>query len=630
MTPETIATICKIVVQPTVNSFNLTARTMNHVLRHFLPGIFTCLSVVFLATLFSCEEEDIAQLEPGAVLGDPNSLYNQASNNPSLSTFLDAAEKGGFTLALREGEDILTVFAPSDEAFAAAGIDLSTLSQDDLERILNYHIISDSLSAAALVTERYQTNSGKFIDLAVDGGTVVIEPSTAAARVTTADISGPNGFIHIIDKVLTPPNELAKIVGDNANLSLLNEAIGRFPDLESTAESFDANLTVFAPTNAAFEAFLAQFPQYESLEDVPDQVLLTILQYHLVGEELFSGAVTGEIETLQGESIAAENIAPTLATTDINASNGVAHVINQVLIPPSISELVGTVLGTAYFDPEARFTTLVEAVDKAGLRSTLLTAGPFTVFAPTDDAFEAADFKLGDYDDNDPALQSVLLYHVVGGASVNAAGLTEGPLTMANEEPLYVNLNDAGSFVNASKIEITDIASGNGIIHAIDAPLMPPMGNNIVQTAVGNASFSILAEALTIAGLTDTLATAGPFTVFAPTDNAFKALFTDLGVDGIAELTAEQLQPILLYHVTNGRTFSFQINDGVQVPTLNSGTDFIINEQRFPQPDNEDEEPVPDVVEISIVQPGDDAELLSTNIVTTNGLIHVIDKVLLP
>ena len=85
------------------------------------------------------------------------------------------------------------------------GVDLSTLSQDDLERILNYHIIADSLPAAALMTERYQTNSGKFIDLTVDGGNVVIEPNVDAARVTTADISGSNGFIHIIDKVLTPP-----------------------------------------------------------------------------------------------------------------------------------------------------------------------------------------------------------------------------------------------------------------------------------------------------------------------------------------------------------------------------------------------------------------------------------------
>lgn len=603
---------------------------MNYLLRHFSLGTLVCLLAIFLLTLSSCEEEDIAQIDPGAVLGDPNSLYNQVQNNASLSTFLEAAEKGGFTLALREGEDILTVFAPSNEAFAAAGINLGNLNQSALERILNYHIITDSLPAAALMTERYQTNSGKFIDLVVDGGTVVIESNTDAAQVTTADISGTNGFIHVINKVLTPPDELARIVAGNADLSLLNEALGRFSDLRSTAERFDANLTVFAPTNAAFEDFLAQFPQYESLEDVPDQVLLSILQYHLVGEELFSGAVTGELETLQGENIVAANITPSLVTTDVNASNGVAHVINTVLVPPSVSELVGTVLGTAYFDPEARFTTLVEAVDKAGLRSTLLEAGPFTVFAPTDDAFEAADFKLGDYDDNDPALQSVLLYHVFSGSSVNAAGLAEGALTMANNEQLFVNLNGAGSFVNASQIAITDLVSDNGIVHAIDDPLMPPMGNNIVQRAVGNPSFSILAEALTIAGLTDTLATTGPFTVFAPTDDAFETLFTDLGVSGITELTVEQLRSILLYHVTSGRTFSSQINDGVQVPTLNPEANFIINEQRFPQPDTEEGEPTPDVVETTIVQPGNDAELLSTDIVSTNGLIHTIDKVLLP
>ena len=89
--------------------------------------------------------------------------------------------------------------------------------------------------------------------------------------------------------------------------------------------------------------------------------------------------------------------------------------------------------------------------------------------------------------------------------------------------------------------------------------------------------------------------TAGPCTVFAPTNDAFEALFADLGVEGIAELTAEQLRPILLYHVTNGRTFSFQINDGVQVPTLNPEAAFVINQQVFPQPPNEDEEPVSDV-----------------------------------
>jgi transforming growth factor-beta-induced protein len=581
------------------------------------------LLILCISLFFGCEEKDIAQIDPDQTLGDPNSLYNQALAVDELSTFLDAAVSAGLALDMREGDDNLTIFAPSNEAFSNAGIDLNTIDQTTLESVMTYHVIPDSLPSGLLTSGRYPTNSGKFISITTENG-VVIEPNNEAAEVINADIIGSNGVIHVINQLLIAPDELSQLVASNNDLSVLNQAIGRFPELVSAVEGLDSDLTVFAPTNAAFESFLSSFPQYSSLEDVPDHVLRTILEYHLVQGELFAAEVSGEINTLQGEALVATAVLEEVSTANVNASNGVAHVIDQVLVPPSVMQLAGSVLGAAYFDPEARFTTLVDAIELAGLRETLLTEGPFTIFAPTNDAFATSGIDLGAFSAEDPQLQALLLYHVITGSEVDAASLSEGPVTAANDADFYVNLTDMGNFVNASEIIVTDVQANNGIVHAIDQPLMPPPGT-VVETALSDGNFDILLRALEIAGLTETLNQEGPYTVFAPTDDAFEALLSELGVESIDNLTAAELQPILLYHVTDKRIFSFQVNEGVEIETLNTGEDFIINQTVFPQPDD-----APPLVEISIVQPGEDSELLSTDIVSTNGVIHVIDKVLLP
>ncbi len=583
----------------------------------------TLFLTVFAYLFYSCEEKEIAQIGADETLGNPNSLYNQALNEDQLSTFLDVAVVGGLALDLREGNDNLTVFAPSNDAFANAGIVLANLDQNEVERIMAYHVVPDSLPASQLMNSRYATASGKFVNINIDNG-VVLEPNNEAAQVIKADIIGSNGVIHIIDKVLIAPDELSQLVASSSDLSILNTAIGRFPELVSAVEGFESDFTVFAPNNTAFENFLASFPQYASLEDVPDHVLRTLLEYHLVEGELFSAEVSGNLATLQGEDIVASAVLNNVTDANLNASNGVAHVINEVLVPPSVAELVGTVLGPAYFDPEARFTSLVEAVDQAGLRETLLTDGPFTVFAPTNDAFEAAGFDLGNFESEDPELQSILLYHVIAGAEVDAASLTEGAITSANESNFYINLTDMANYINASEIVVADIQADNGIVHVIDKPLMPPPGT-VVETALANGDFSILLQALEIVGLTETLNQDGPYTVFAPTDEAFGDLLEALELESIDDLSEAQLRPILLYHVIDSRIFSFQVNEGVEIATLNPDEDFIINQTLFPQPDGE-----PPLVEINIVQPGEDSELLSTDIVSTNGVIHVIDKVLLP
>lgn len=134
---------------------------------------------------------------------------------------------------------------------------------------------------------------------------------------------------------------------------------------------------------------------------------------------------------------------------------------------------------------------------------------------------------------------------------------------------------------------------------------------SIVEIAVSNDDFSILVEALSKAELVDALSADGPFTVFAPTNEAFENLFKELGVDGVADLTKDQLTPILLYHVVSGNVMAASVKTG-DVPTLNKEAKLMVNASS------------------KGVQINKSSNVVSTDILATNGVIHVIDAVLLP
>jgi transforming growth factor-beta-induced protein len=150
-----------------------------------------------------------------------------------------------------------------------------------------------------------------------------------------------------------------------------------------------------------------------------------------------------------------------------------------------------------------------------------------------------------------------------------------------------------------------DLMASNGVIHVIDKVLLP---NSIVDLASNNSTFSILVEALVKAELVSTLSGAGPFTVFAPTNAAFTSLFSTLGVSGISDLTKEQLTPILLKHVVTGNIVSSDLKTG-KVMTLNG--DIMVNVG-------------------SAVTINENTNVILANVQGTNGVVHAIDKVLLP
>ena len=254
--------------------------------------------------------------------------------------------------------------------------------------------------------------------------------------------------------------------------------------------------------------------------------------------------------------------------------------------------------------------TLEAAVIAAGLADTLATDGPFTVFAPTDAAFAALPAGTLEALLADPAgdLTSILLYHVLSG-KVMSTDLMDGMVaTTLNGKDITVSISNDSVFINNALVTMADIEADNGVVHVIDAVLLPPRVT-VVDVIVNSEEHDTLEAAVIEAGLADTLATDGPFTVFAPTDAAFAALPAGVLDDVLADPTGA-LTDILLYHVLSGTVLSTDLMDGMTATTLN-GDDITVTISN-------------DSVFIN------EALVTVADIVTDNGVVHVIDAVLLP
>jgi uncharacterized surface protein with fasciclin (FAS1) repeats len=271
--------------------------------------------------------------------------------------------------------------------------------------------------------------------------------------------------------------------------------------------------------------------------------------------------------------------------------------------------------------PDSRFSFLNEAIQTAGLTETLSGPGPFTVFAPTNDAFKALLAELGITEDqflsNQALLTAVLNYLVVPG-NVSSAQIPLGkPITPVAGGVFKVDKTGADLIITdgrnrSSKIVQVDIVASNGIIHAIDKVLLPA-DKTILQTAAANPDFSILVEAVNAAGLAGTLGGTGPFTVFVPSNAAFASLLTELGVTK-DQLFADQalLTKVLTYHVLPGLVLKADVPFNTPIQTV-EGETFTVN-QAFAITD----------------QRGRTTNITATDILATNGAIHVVDKVILP
>jgi len=248
------------------------------------------------------------------------------------------------------------------------------------------------------------------------------------------------------------------------------------------------------------------------------------------------------------------------------------------------------------------FTKLAAALTSAGLIDALKGPGPFTVFAPSDAAFAAFELEnpgvLAGL--SKAALTEILTYHVVAGAAVASKDLKDNQIfTTLSGSPLLIDTT-GGVKVDDATVSTADVVASNGVIHVIDSIILPPT-DDIVATAIAAGTFTKLAEALTAANLVTTLQGKGPFTVFAPTDAAFAKLS--------AVPTGEALKNVLLYHVVAGAVGSGDLKAGA-VPTQLSGKSVTVS--------------------LTGGAKINDSNVSTANILTKNGVIHVIDTVLIP
>jgi uncharacterized surface protein with fasciclin (FAS1) repeats len=264
------------------------------------------------------------------------------------------------------------------------------------------------------------------------------------------------------------------------------------------------------------------------------------------------------------------------------------------------------------------FKTLATALGKASLLETLQGKGPFTVFAPTDAAFaklpKGAVANLLKPENRD-TLRSILLYHVVSGRMPATAVLKNKSLATMNGQRAPLMASKTGAMIAGSKIVKTDIKCSNGVIHVIDTVMMPST-DDIIGTAVKAGSFKTLAAAVKAAGLVKTLTGKGPFTVFAPTDAAFAKLPKGTVADLLKPENRKKLIAILTYHVVPGRVYASEVLGADGVKSV-QGSTIQVNLRK-----NDKGEVTAAMV--------NQARIVKTDIDTTNGVIHVIDSVILP
>ena len=561
---------------------------------------------VFVILMMICL---MASSLPVTSAGASDDIPTNAAATGDHDTLVAALSHVGLVATL-QSPGPFTVFAPTDQAFANAGIDIADFDtqeeKDRLTDILTYHVIDGEVPSSAVTDGMTATMvNGDTASFTVADGKV----SIGDASVTLADVPASNGVIHVIDTVLMPPMDITEIAQSTGIHNALVAAIVQ-ADLLSTLQG-DGPFTVFAPTDQAFTDAQIDLNALDTPEG--KDALTNILLYHVVDGEVPSSAVTDCLSTdavnsdplsfSVGDNVMVNDAIVTAA--DVAASNGVIHVIDKVLTPTKTPrDIPRTAQCTGVHN------SLVDAVIQAELLTTLQDPGPFTLFAPTDQAFIDANIDLADFDtpEGKASLTNILQYHLISG-EVMSGDLTDGMVaTAVNGDELTVDLT-SGVKINEASVTTPDVATSNGVIHVIDKVLMPPVGPlDIPATAANTGIHNTLVQAITQADLLSTLEGDGPFTVFAPTDQAF----IDANIDLVALDTPEgktALTEILQYHVVSGSVASSALTDCMEADSItNKPLSFTVD----------------DGVMVN------DANVILADQQASNGIIHVIDKVLSP
>jgi transforming growth factor-beta-induced protein len=520
----------------------------------------------------------------------------------------------------------------------------------NLQTVLGFHVVpAVAFSEQLASSNTFTTLAGQQLQVNKAPGVItVIDAAGNTATVTQGDIEIENGVVHIINRVLIPSIELPKPtlveVATELGLTTLLTAVTAVDGLPNALLSAGA-ITVFAPTNEAFAAALLVF-KVANLNELVIKIggaanLEKVLGFHVVPAVAFSGdlAATNSFTTLSGQNITVTKSGSAVSVTDvlgrtarvvaadIAISNGVVHVIDGMMLPdlmlPNVVEAANA----------AGLTTLIAAVTAADLGGTLLSAPAITVFAPSNAAFGAALEAFGAANLNQLVakiggiqnLQTILGFHVVPAvafasdlAAMNTFTTVAGQSLTVAKSASGVTVTDARG--NVAKVTTADVAIENGVVHVIDRVLLPNYTLPTIVEAATAANLTVLLEAVTAAGLGSTLLNAEAITVFAPTNQAFTNLLTSFNLTSlqglIDEIGIEAVTKVLAFHVVPATAFSFNLAEGDQmVPTL-AGEMLTVNRTG-------------NAVKVTDTE-GKTYSVVVADVAISNGVVHVIDGVILP
>ena len=435
-------------------------------------------------------------------------------------------------------------------------------------------------------------------------------------------------------KLKEPPVAVITTIVDaavsNGNFTTLVAGL-QATGLDVTLADTTTKFTVFAPTDEAF-ALLGQDAIDALLADT--ETLSDILTYHVISGEVNADtaiSLTGTTVNMVnddpvGLSLSGDNLLVNTATvtaTNIQTDNGIIHVIDAVLLPPTeMGAPTTNIVETAVAN--GNFKTLVVALQATGLDTILANeSNTFTVFAPTDAAFALIDEEtLNILLANTDVLSSILLQHVIADSAVNAVSaytLNGRMVETASLAKVELNINETTDMLTfgGANIVIKDIYTSNGIIHVIDAVIVggidiPSPAMSLTDIAIANDNFTTLASALQSTGLGNTLANLdNDYTVFAPTN----AAFAKLPAGTVEGLTNEQLTDILLYHVLPGKVMADAAitlaQSAENMTATANGNNVSLS-----------------FIDSTLFVNG--AKVSSANVIANNGIIHVIDNVIVP
>ncbi|MBA6304670.1 fasciclin domain-containing protein [Colwellia sp. MB02u-14] len=442
---------------------------------------------------------DAVLMPPADVIVPTTNIVETAIANGNFTTLVAALQATDLDAVLADESATFTVFAPTDAAFALIGeATISTLldNTDVLTNILLQHVVPeiavDSVTAYSLNGAMVLTASTAKIPLVINSITDML--TFGGANIIIKDIYTTNGIIHVIDAVIVgdveipaPAMSLVDVAVANGSFTTLVAAL-QATNLDTVLADLDTDYTVFAPSDAAF----AKLPA-GTLESLTTTQLTDILLYHVLpGKILADGAITlaqsssNLADAANGDKIALSFTNSTLfvngakvSTADVMADNGIIHVIDNVIMPPTESGTpTDSIVDVALADPDT-FSTLVTALTAANLVDTLADeAKTFTVFAPTNAAFDKIDSAvLNALLADTTALTKVLLTHVVGEvtlSSLDAYAANGRTLATLSGTDVGISIDEESGMlmIGGATIAVSDIYTTNGIIHVIDTVIL--------------------------------------------------------------------------------------------------------------------------------------------------------------